>query len=1569
MLTLDRMRFGGDIAIAAGEVRFGFLDAGGDLTLNAVAGDAAKFTDAEIDYTGAGMSGTTIALGRSAATMQAADANGAFTELVSIAGDASLSATGAIVLTRGFDADGGAFQAHIDGALALTGASAAVEDSRGLMLGDLDVAGDLALRFNADESAGAGEALSQIAGGAVRVGGTLSAIAGVHGGPLDTAELGDIILDNAANAFSDVKLIGRDARLRDADGFAVTGGALGGDLRIGAPEAAQAGDLVIAELSAGGMLGFSATGAVALDRLSLGGAGPFALDGAADGGVAATDIQAAGGARLASARGAISVARFDLGDFDIVSGGALALSEGDLGAGRAIAGAGAALSNVSLATGAIEASGTLSADAVRAAGELDLTGVDVRIGALDIGGALGATATSGAIALATARTNAPADVEIAGPGAPELGIGTVGAGDLRVNDNIDAGAGTSISRDDFDRRVEVVGPATLFATGDIMLPREGAGLDGLHNRFVGAVALNAGGDATLATVDALTLAAGAVGGALTVLTNSDNAGAANGLGQGGALAVGGALSISTGDHGGAPIASAGRLGDVALTDAGNRFGGAVSVVADDAALVAAEGFALRDSRLGGALSARVASNSTSAGLSVTDMAAGGPVTLNTAGAVDLARLAVGGSLTAESRGARLDARDISAGATALRAAGAVALDDMTLGATEIAAGGAVSATDIRAGTVKIDAARATLSRAVTGATALKVAGVANVDRLIADATVIESEGARVTNARIAGALTLDAGGGAATLRDLSVSGAARIEAASIGFGGDAGARVHVGGRMTALADGGIDLSDLSVGGATRMVADGRATLDDFDIGDLTLTVGASADLGDGRLGALVLRAGGAAALDNLRLGRLDARAATGMRLDGLSAGGAATLFSAGGDIGLGAVAVAGRLRASAPEGDIFTLDSDFALGRVAIDGPGEARVPEAVAEGPDADAPLPLRVAPAGQTIVLGAERTAGLLHVAGDTYLSAGGDVALVDDVRGVTGDNDFGGGVSVLAARNVMLNDANDIALGAPTGVALPGGGRATRSGIFAAGSLRVEAGGKISDAAPPRARLEIGADALFLAGEDIRLNNGGHAIAGAVGAQGRDVILTEAGSIDLGPIRAGRDLRIVAGAAGATGDAAIRQVGVVDVVDMAAAAPSALAAAPGAAAARRRGAIRVSGDADFSTGLDPARGFGIVAAGAERDLVLGNAGNIFNGVISLRRIAGDAVLTEESAARSAGGVATAQRLANWEVGGSTLLTTTDDVVFLGRLTALEDGAGPPPRLARPNAAAPRQQGEAALPENLLRLYLNSGEEFRIDTTGGGFAPRGGFVRFDRPVDGLNDAPPVGSAAIATERGGLGSLSIAAGRGAVRFRDFVGAANPIGALDIKGGAFFAGFTFAERTPGGNAVRTRFLFDPAFPDDYFFSGPIRINVSGPLLAAPPPGQVDAFVSSDSYFGINTPAFTFGDLIAPSSAEAYGFIVNTRQRAGGLFPVPPSRSREFQFNDCVIGDVADCTNVPTPNVVNQVLIVAPPVLDIDDQELLELFGSFGNEELWGVPQSFFSDFVNTAAPCEEGSTC
>ena len=1425
LLTLDRITFGADIAASARAVRFGFLRTFGDLALTALSGDVARLTDAEIDFVGAAAPGLSVALGRSAGVATAADADGAFGRLLDVGGAAAFAASGAVVVTTAANPVGGArLYAAITGPVSVAAAAATIEEADAMRLGAVDVTGDALFRFNADEGAAGDEALTQTPGDGVRVGGALAVVSGAHAGARDAAELGDVALTDGANAFDGVRIVARDAALGDRDGFQIAGGSLSGGLTVGAAAAPQPGDVALSDLDAGGDVTLRVAGSADLARVAVGGGGARALDVSAAGGVIASDLRVAGGFAVASAGGAVAATRFALGSGAFSAAGALSLTAGDLGAVTADAGGALALSDLALAEATATAGGALTADAVRAAGPLTLRGATVTLGTLASGGALTLEARAGDVALAADRTAAPDDVAVVGPAALTITPPAGGAGDTTGG-----AAGVVLGRDPFGARIDAAGAASLTATGAIALPREAVLLGGLHNSFSGPVTAQAGGSAVLATRDALSIA-GAVAGDLSLMSNADNAGADNGVAQHGALSVGGALVVSTGDHGGAPIAAPSILGDVTLSALDNRFGGPVRVIAADAALTAAAGFDIAATRVGGDLRAQVVAGGAGERLSLADVRAGGAVTLSAPGAVTLSQVVADGALTAHSVSGALDAADVAAGGADLR-----------------------------------------------------------------------GEGLALQRVRIAGALRADSGAGQATAEDLGVSGAASIDA-----GGAAS--------------------------ATR-----------FDTAGLTLSAGGAIALADGRAGDLSLTSAAGITARNLRLGALDARAGDGLRIERALAAGAVALSAARGDIVLGALDVGGSLTAAAPAGDIATTGAGQALAAVRVAAPKTGGLADTLA--PEA--------------------RATGVVTVTGDTRLIAGGAVALVDDATGAA-DNDFRGGVGARAGGDVMLNDANGIMLGV---------GGAAPMGIVAAGALRVEAGGAITGAGGSAAALDVGADALFIAGGDVLLANAANRVGGAVGAQGRDVTLSEAASVILGPVTAARDLRITAGAGGDAGDAAIRQVGRVTVADAEARAAEPARRASGTAQAgapvSRTGPIRVAGASDFSTGLDPALSLAAARPSADRALSITDPQNGFGGQVALRRIAGDATLVEESAGPASRIGPATQHVANWEVAGSSRIVTTDALVFLGRLSALDDATAAPPRLARPTAQPATLQGVAGLAPESLRLDLPDGKSFVIDTTGAGSAPAGAAVRFDRPVNGLNAAPPLGTPAIGAQRAGLGSLSVTAGGGEIRFRDFVGAVNPIGAVTLRGGDFYAGFTFADAGQDALALAapTRFLFDPAAPNDFLFTGPLRINVSGALLAAAPPGQADAFDSANAYFGINTPGLSFGDLIQPASAEAFGYIGDTRQRIGGLLPVTPQRGPQFRFNNCVVGDVGDCTNFPLPNVLNQVLIVTPPVLDIDAEALLELFGSFGNEELWGLPPSFAADFVSPTQPCAENDQC
>ena len=1150
-------------------------------------------------------------------------------------------------------------------------------------------------------------------------------------------------------------------------------------------------------------------------------------------------------------------------------------------------------------------------------------------------------------------------------------------------------------------QVEIGGASSLTASGDVLIPREAASEGGLHNDFAGTVTISStSGDVALETVGDITLGTVNVGGDIAIRTNSDNSAAAGSasITQTGSMTVLGDAAFITGDHGGAAgvdIALAlynPDRSDVILTNAGNDFDGSVSVVAQNAAISDNDGFTFADSRLKGDLDLDATSNAASASIIIADVKVGGSATIDAGGTIDIDRLNVQGTLGAESRSAGLDANDLNIGGNAtLTASTTLSVDDAFFNgaSTMIMAGATATLTDTVSRSISVEAGGLSIA-GLSGEDAMFTSDDAFSGTLISTATttinVLGGASASLTDTRVDGVLTLDANDGQAagsvTISDLEVTGAATVDG-----GGVTIERMAVGGGLDIDGTGAVTATDLiAEAGPVAVDAGGAISVERFALGETTLTSGGDITLTDGRTERLTADADGRIVMRRVRGGqRITATANGDIRGDGVSSDGRSVLTSAAGNIALGAFTVGENLVATATASSIFTIDSDLAVGQVTVNGPEALNLPLFTVEGPDANSigvavslpnsPVAERrvtettiAGPDAQSdavgflvddVIIGAETPTNLVSVQGVTTLTAGGDIALVDDVVGVTADNNFIGAVRVVDANNVILNDANDIAL--------------NRADVR--GTMRIEAGGAITQNA---GRIRVVGDALFVAGDDIILDRLNNNIGGSVALMGDDVTLAETSSIDLARVRARGDLNIIAGAGGTFDAAAITQTNTVSVADSEVA--TGLLADPALIQDQRSGSIIAQGDADFATGLAASVALDDGALGGNRDLTLDNRGNIFHGDLSVRRISGDATIFEESTAgtaRTNGRDGGELRIANFEVGGSASLTTSDDVVFLGRMTSLLDGVSNPTKVTRPGAVSPAGQGASGIANNDLRLFISNGETFTIDTTGGGVFAAGGDVRFDRPIDGDNNAPATGTPQISQQRAGLGGLTINAGTGGeVRFRDFVGATNPLGDVNITGGDFFAGFTFAELFPSGQfnvpeptggannpnaATRdpgvtplNRYLFDGDAPNDFFFADDLTINVNGSLLAAVPPGAIDDFVQNDAYFGINVSSFTFGNTVIPSEAQAFGFITNTRQRTGGLFPVSP-RSPDFQFNDCVVGDVADCTNIPTPNVVNQVLIVAPPVFDVDVEDLLELFGSFGNEELWGVPQSFFSD--------------
>ncbi|MFO7857125.1 MAG: hypothetical protein R6V44_18255, partial [Paracoccaceae bacterium] len=591
--------------------------------------------------------------------------------------------------------------------------------------------------------------------------------------------------------------------------------------------------------------------------------------------------------------------------------------------------------------------------------------------------------------------------------------------------------------------------------------------------------------------------------------------------------------------------------------------------------------------------------------------------------------------------------------------------------------------------------------------------------------------------------------------------------------------------------------------------------------------------------------------------------------------------------------------------------------------------------------------------------RFGGLLVTGGDAWLDASGAVLLPHDPLGGL-ENDFRGAVTVSRAARLALADAGDLEIGAPA-TRLPGVGGITVSGIdsrvagerVAAASLSV--GRDLSDTA--EARIRVRGDLDLEAGRRVRLVSGRHDAAAIALRAGGGVRLHVADDLILGPTRLAAALHALANARDEAPAARIGQTRETTMPRLAMAATGAVDAP-----ATRRGPLRIDGDADFATGAPGARD--IADLGPRGDLSLGDGRNVFSGEVSIRRIFGDVLLVEEAATGRFAEDAIdrgALRIANLEAGGDMTLVTSDDVILLGPRTALSDAEAPRTRVRPPAPTGPeafRRQGVKGLARDALHLFLPDGRSFEVDATAGGLDPAGGDLRVDRPIDGLNALLTERTVESVSVRDGAGAMRIDAGRrGDVRLRDFVGAGRPIGRFRVVSADDVSlGHTYAARDPSPDDPRLRFLLGlgPREDVDLLAASDIEIDARGAVVIHTPRGLLAEYEDVDDYFGLNTPALVFGQRIEPAELELFGFIGDSGRRAAGLFPVGP-RGPDFRLNGCVIGDVQDCTGVTAPTVLRLIRLDQAQILNVEEEDLLELFVSYGNEELWGVPPGYFLD--------------
>jgi len=1561
------------------------LDAGGDMTLGGVAtvGDLTATAQGRIDTVAApaelasvrvaGVRGAVTGLdvdarldearlGRQTTTLApGADATlaaEAIAEVLGVGGAASFSGRDGVTVIGE-----GARGVRIDGeATLVSGGDARLETAGAIRFASVDVTGDLFARSNAYGGVFEDAGISQT--GAVRVGGHASLQVGPAGG----GTAGDVVLDRADNAFATLELEARHATLRDADGFAIARGALLGRLTIGAGEAAQAGPVSVSDLSAAGGAWVRATGEVSGAELTLGAASRFRsvsgsttlsdvaatglLEGMAGNDVAlarisadALSVEAEGDAGLSQVAAATLDARAGgdmrwtdvtaqeaegrapTGDLTLIRVAAdtatlaaetLSISDSDFGTLQASAGVSAALDGVRAEAASVDAGAGATLSAVEA-GTLSVTALD-SLSLTDV--------QAGTLSTIAGLGFAWTDVTVEG-----AAVGEAWNGGATLS-------GVSAAE------------ATIRARGDATV--DGSGF--------GALGLTALGDATLRDVN---------GGTLVVFAGRDfggEGGTASVLSEGGAIGEGtailarvsaetaevtaaadarvrdsgfGRLAMQAGRDGVAAGVTAGRLESVAARDlswtdvsadlaVGEATAGSAQIArleAGEARLAAGLDLGVTDSALGrfegtagrdlslARVATQMATATAGRDLSTVDVEtgsagfasgrdmmvrrlAGETLTLDADGALSATSLSAATATLAAGR--RLDGARIRAGALEAQAGGAMTLADLTHGSASLAAGGALS-----------------LARAQGGA--------------------------------------LTATAASAVLSDLAV---ARLEATAEG---DLTARkVQAEGRVQ-LAGQGVAITDLSAGGAIEALATGDLTAARVrGEGDVALAAGDRARLDQvsagRRLSALAEGEGGegpALVLGSIETRHLAADAGGVLDLDGVAARGDVQLSTRSGDLLLGALEVGGTLAALAEAGSIRTRLGTGGTDLWTVAGPGAPQGPAAPRGLPgEGEGEIIVRItAPepgaefGGDPVTVAGHGFANLVRVGGDAVFDASGSVLLAAEEGGAGRDNDFRGGVGVSRARHVAISDANDLRIGAAGAEGL-----VNRVSGERLETVHLRAGGDVTDAGA--ARIRTSGDVYAQAGGDVRLTSGLHAFGGAFAAQAGTVEVATAGDLRLGPIRASSRLSVLAGASG-EGYASITQTG--------AARVTRLGMVEGVAADGMidlAGPIRVDGPAGFATGADPTR----TAVDKGADLTLDDPTNVFGGDVSIRRIFGDVTLIEESAPGSlhvdehdAGWL----RFAGFEAGGDVLIRTSDNVAFLGRLTALTDDMDPAGPLAPPRAAGPadwRAQG-GALAQDDLRLFLPDGTVFAIDATAGGADPAGGTVRFDRPVDGANRLSSARDEDAAAARGDAGALVIDAGaQGDVRFRDYVGASNPLGAVVIQDARNVSlGHTFADRDARPSDDPDRFLLQGEGQSvDIFTSGPIVVDARGAVEIYMPAGLLELYEQDDDYFGLNTPVLIYGDRTQPESLSLFGYIGDSGKKAAGLYPIGP-KGVNFLLNGCVIGDVQDCTGVSPPRVLALVSVDQPEILNVDEEDLLELFVSYGNEELWGVPDGYFED--------------
>ena len=71
-----------------------------------------------------------------------------------------------------------------------------------------------------------------------------------------------------------------------------------------------------------------------------------------------------------------------------------------------------------------------------------------------------------------------------------------------------------------------------------------------------------------------------------------------------------------------------------------------------------------------------------------------------------------------------------------------------------------------------------------------------------------------------------------------------------------------------------------------------------------------------------------------------------------------------------------------------------------------------------------------------------------------------------------------------------------------------------------------------------------------------------------------------------------------------------------------------------------------------------------------------------------------------------------------------------------------------------------------------------------------------------------------------------------------------------------------------------------------------------------------------------------------------------------------------EFNNCLVGDPNSCSALTQANVLRLIDFAPEEVFVLDTDKVEQLFLSFGNEELWGLPSVFAIDIEDDAEASE-----